>query len=320
MTLSTLFRAAAGTATGLLLASTSALAVVLPPPSFSSLVVFGDSLSDNGNLFALDSGAYPAAPYWNGRFSNGPVAVERLASGLGLSGAQFQNLAIGGARTGLTGSGDGLAGKATGMLSQLAQFGGAPANSGALYVVWGGANDMRDGLAAGTDAAVNASMTTAITNLTTIIGALHAAGARNFLLPNLPDLGLTPEARSHGAAAAGAASFVSGLFNQQLSAAYGAMAQAWTDEHFYYFNAMGAQQAITLGAPGNGFSNVESACLSTAGCNPATYLYWDSIHPTSATHAILGAQMLAAVPEPQAMLLMAAGLLVLLGVRQRQQR
>ena len=319
MTLSTLFRAAgAATAAGLLLASTSAMAVNPPPPSFSSLVVFGDSLSDNGNLFALTKNTYPPTPYYQGRFSNGPVAVERLASGLGLSGAQVQNLALGGARTGLTGSGDVAAGKPTGMLTQLAQFGGAPA--GALYVVWGGANDMRDGLAAGTQAAVTESMTTAITNLATIVGTLHAAGARNFLLPNLPDLGLTPEARSHGDQAAGTASFVSGVFNQQLAAAYGGLAQAWTDEHFYYFNAMGAQQAITLGAPGNGFSNVESACLSTAGCNSATFLYWDSIHPTAAAHAILGAQMLAAVPEPQAMLLMAAGLLVLLGVRQRQQR
>lgn len=40
------------------------------------VVVFGDSLSDNGNLFAQTG--QPPAPYFQGRFSNGPVWVEQL--------------------------------------------------------------------------------------------------------------------------------------------------------------------------------------------------------------------------------------------------
>ena len=134
MTMSTLFRAAAGTATaaGLLLASSSALALVAAPPSlFSGLVVFGDSLSDNGNFFAMTGGTFPPAPYYQGRFSNGPVAVERLASRLGQSGAQVKDLAGGGAKTGTGGQ---VA--VTGMLSQLASFqaalGGGQADGNAL--------------------------------------------------------------------------------------------------------------------------------------------------------------------------------------------
>ena len=309
MTMSAVFRASGGAAAGLLLASTSALAVVAPPSSsFSGLVVFGDSLSDNGNLFALTGGTFPPAPYYQGRFSNGPVAVERLASGLGLSGAQFKDLAIAGAQTGTGGQLPG-----SGMLNQVAGFqaslGSAPADANALYVVWGGANDLRGGVSIGT----------AVGNLSAIVSSLHTLGARKFLLPNLPDLGLTPEAREAGGSAL--ATLASEVFNTNLSQAYGALSAQWTDETFYYFDAMGAQRALTAGAPGNGFANVTSRCFDSRVpslcATPNSYIYWDNIHPTAAVHQILGNQMLAAVPEPQAMLMMAAGLLGLLALRRR---
>ena len=307
----TLTRAAgAALASCLLLATAPASAVVAGVPLFSSLYVLGDSLSDNGNVFAATFGTYPPPPYYQGRFSNGPVAVEVLAAGLGLGQGTFFDLAVGGATTGAGGS----AGAGTGMLSQLAGFqallGAGSASSSALYTVWGGANDLRNG----------GSIATAISNLSTIVSGLHTLGARNFLLPNLPDLGLTPEARSQadpfpGVSFSSLSTAASESFNQQLAAAYGSLAAQWTDEHFYYFDAMGAQRAITSGSPSNGFSNVTTACIGTAGC--ATALYFDAIHPTAAAHQILGNQMLAAVPEPQSMLMLAVGLLVLLGAARR---
>lgn len=319
----------AGLAGGLLLATAPAFAVVAPPPAFSSLVVLGDSLSDSGRLYAMTGNTFPPAPYFQGRFSDGPVAVEALASGLGLSGAQFNNLAIAGARTGLGGSADPNIGQATGMLTQLATFqtslGAGQADPNALYYVWGGANDMRDAFAAfgnGVPGAIGGGMAAAIGNLTNIVTTLHGLGATKFFLPNLPDLGLTPEARSVGLIAPGltfssVATAASEAFNQQLALAYGSLAAQWSDEQFYFYNAMTGQRAITNGAPGNGFTNVDTACIGTAGC--ATALYFDSIHPTAAAHRVLGSEMLAAVPEPQAMLLMAVGLLGLLAATRRRQ-
>jgi phospholipase/lecithinase/hemolysin len=58
----------------------------------STLVVFGDSLSDNGNLFDLIG--FPQPPAWEGRFSNGPVYAEQLASFLHM---RLDDRAFGGA-------------------------------------------------------------------------------------------------------------------------------------------------------------------------------------------------------------------------------
>ena len=71
--------------------------------SFSSLFVFGDSLSDSGNAFVPTGGAIPASPpYLNGRFSNGPIWVEHLAPALGFTFNGATDFAIGGAETGAT--------------------------------------------------------------------------------------------------------------------------------------------------------------------------------------------------------------------------
>jgi len=55
---------------------------------FSNIVIFGDSLSDNGNLYAQTKKLVPdARQYYQGRFSNGPVWVEYLADTLQIDGS-----------------------------------------------------------------------------------------------------------------------------------------------------------------------------------------------------------------------------------------
>lgn len=275
---------------GLVLATgVLAAPAALAAPSYSGLYVFGDSLSDNGNLYALTGGAIPPAPYWNGRFSDGPVAVEVLAQGLGLGSGAFHDFAIGGAKTGSASAID----MGPQLATYLAALGGASADADALYVVWGGANDLRGGGAS--------ALLPAVQNLADIVGALYAAGARHFLLPNMPDLGLTPEGLTSGNALGATA--LSEAFNGVLAGAYAALAGALDDEQFFFFDAMALQRAIVGDPSAFGFGNVSAGCLTSPGCNADEFLYWDSIHPTAAAHAILGAAMLAAVPEPQTLLL-----------------
>jgi phospholipase/lecithinase/hemolysin len=291
------------------------------PSSFSKVVVFGDSLSDNGNLLTLSAPlvgsvlpfGLPPAPYYQGRFSNGMAAVEYLAQGLG---APLQNFAVGGATTGLTNNQVPAIPflQNTGLLSQVTSFTNlGAADSNALYVVWAGANDF---LNPSTDP--NAVVAQAIGNLTSAVGSLYAQGARSFLLPLLPDLGLTPRLLSQGPLASGQASALTDAFNSALGGSYQSLLNALPGAQFTVFDVAGSQRALVANAAALGFSNTSTGCFSgfvdnpvgTVCATPASYAYWDEIHPSARVHEILGAQMLAAaVPEPSTYALMALGLL-----------
>jgi phospholipase/lecithinase/hemolysin len=71
---------------------------------FTKLYVFGDSLSDDGNVYTLTGGSFPPSPPYAQHFSNGPVAVDQLAGHLGIGLTPFAtggtNYAVGGATTG----------------------------------------------------------------------------------------------------------------------------------------------------------------------------------------------------------------------------
>jgi len=83
--------------------------------SLSQLFVFGDSLSDSGNSKSVSQNAigftFPPSPYYDGRFSNGPVAVEYLWQAFNPGSTTFKNslspgnlgtnYAIGGSSSGL---------------------------------------------------------------------------------------------------------------------------------------------------------------------------------------------------------------------------
>ncbi len=110
--------------------------------SFSSLIVYGNSLSDNGNLYSLIG--YPPAPYYDGRFSNGPVAAEQLATDLGVP---LYDFAVGGATSGVRNYIDGGTQTAVGSLElpgMQTELAGSAAllasslTSSSLLLVWGG--------------------------------------------------------------------------------------------------------------------------------------------------------------------------------------
>lgn len=286
---------------------------------WSSLVAFGDSLSDNGNVAAITGGAVPPAPYVGGRFSNGPVAVEYMANALGLGLTDF---AFGGAKTGTDLAGNdsylwslGLNG--TGMGAQLGMFaaslGGASADPNALYFVWGGPNDYFE-----------PTMTPAMsaTNVGSVISGLYALGARSFFVPNMPDLGRTPEFL--GTPMAATMSGVSQAFNALLDAEILSLGLSLPDASFIQFDTSNFLAQV-LDHPGDfGLGNVTTACIDSLACltTPAlqaSTLFWDGVHPTTAAHEILGLAFVRAIPEPATAWLV-LGVLAVAGVSRRRHR
>jgi phospholipase/lecithinase/hemolysin len=192
------------------------------PRPFNRIVVFGDSLSDPGNAFALNGGQtvsppdygmsgvgangipdvislVPGAPYASRRFSNGRTWIEDFAAAIGLP--QSARPAVAGA---LFGEDDGRAsnyavGGATAADIGASQFplsvqvnlflsdvrGRAPAD--ALYVVEIGGNDIRAALVAGPGV-----LNLALISVGQNIQKLYNAGARQFLVWNAPDVGHSP--------------------------------------------------------------------------------------------------------------------------------
>ena len=154
---------------------------------FSNLVVFGDSLSDVGNLAQVPFINVPGPTYWNGRFSNGPVYADSLATGLGLPAIKCStnggyDYAYGGART--TGSGFPYNLVVKDIDDQVDEFlSKHDANSSTLYVLFAGANDLIDG---------ETNMLAPVLSMANSMDRLIADGARKFLVFNLPPLGETP--------------------------------------------------------------------------------------------------------------------------------
>ncbi len=294
---------------------------------FSDLYVFGDSLSDQGNVSTITGGLIPPPEYTDGinsgRFTNGLNYVDYFSDRLGLPTSSSvlggNNYAYGGARSFAHPLG------AFGALSlneqkdlYLGGLGMTPADADALFIVWSGSNDMSDIL---DQALVNplydptADITIAVGGIAQVVGELAAIGAKDFLIPNVPDLGLVPLVTGGGAPVAGA-SFLTNLFNNALDAALLAVIAPFADVDLMRFDTFGLLNQVYADPASFGFTNAADACYSEfvlaggATCaNPDEYLSWDGFHPTSATHQILAAQMHEVVPEPTVLGLMLIGLL-----------
>jgi phospholipase/lecithinase/hemolysin len=290
--------------------------------NIDAIYSFGDSLSDTGNGFAL--AGIPGSPYFNGRFSDGPIWLDDLSSALGLSSMASvtggTNYAYGAAESGNTPVHTASFIDLLGPGGQVSQFAAAHplADPNALYTIWIGANDLADVLASNPSGAqLTADLGAIIGNVDTSIEDLAGLGARNFLLVTVPDLGLTPAAIAAGPAAVGAASAVSGLFDAGLVSTATGIAGA-NGLNLNVLDTYSLLDAIAANPAGFGLTNVTDACLTgavnfsggTPCANPNQYLFWDYEHPTSAADTVVAADALALVtPEPGTWLLMAAGLL-----------
>jgi phospholipase/lecithinase/hemolysin len=280
-----------------------------PGEEASPIFVFGDSLSDPGNVAILTGlvstapfSEIPSAPYDSNRFTNGETWAEELTrklrrtdSGLPviLEPQNFGNYAFGGARARVSGDAPSLTVQVGMFLA--AKAGVAP--SDALYIVEFGGNDIRDALEAAATGDIGASfaiMGEAVQTTVANIVLLYESGARKFLLANVPNLGNAPAIIRAGAA--GTATFFSGFYNGTLEGGLQTLegSAAYPDIEILRLDIFGFIDAITATPEAFGFADAATPCLrfdvliDTVCDEPDNHVFWDGIHPTAAAQQALG--------------------------------
>jgi phospholipase/lecithinase/hemolysin len=279
------------------------------------LVVFGDSLSDTGNVFAATGGFLPASPPWlEGRFTNGSVWHEILSEGLGLPAAGpsllgGSNYAWGGAETG----------------PGFAQFGGVP-NIGTqieaylalhtpgedqLFVIQGGNNDLiPPGLPEDPEVMVG--------NVIDHVSRLAAVGARHFLVPTtvitetvpglnppLSDYLFPPDIIPPEALPAVIADILernrrfSRLLRQDMHKLEKALNDQYGEVTISFVNLVITTRLMSNAPFLFGLTDVSSPavtsffdptcfCEGVAAENADEYFYFDIVHPTATVHEVIG--------------------------------
>jgi len=313
------------------------LTVLLSPAAwagqvkYSGLYVFGDSLSDTGNDFlvttsrqltpAIPPSVSPYATYWQGRFSNGPVAAEylwRLVSRKNnaelspsvtdptLTTKPALSFAFGGSTSGydtMTPMGFPVPGLQSQVDMFRAALNGRKAPHTALYMVWSGSNDYLQSLTDGPY--------TVVGNVSKAIRNLYASGGRDFIVPNLANMGITPfvKAQNQGPLF----TQLSKQHNALLKAALAVLERDLRDirivtvDVYKLGEALGSTGLIEDDVPAAEFLAPEQGAADCLFRAPATcvnvtqpafmppFLFWDLMHPTTQVHGVLGTAMFAAL-------------------------
>ncbi|HEY2799460.1 MAG TPA: SGNH/GDSL hydrolase family protein [Chthoniobacterales bacterium] len=285
------------------------------PPTFSQVVVFGDSLSDDGNLrHVLEDEydlSYPGGDfnYSDGRFTNSSDTdpSSDLYAGTWHEQLERDFLGLPVATNSLDGGTDYAFGGATTangttsrtVISNPIPFGGGQfsvdvdnlgkqvqdyfddrtPDPAALYILWGGGNDLFDDHSA-------AHVTVTATNVAELVKTLARAGARSILVPNVPPLGLVPHYKDDPdtAAALNAASAnYRGELNTDLDAAIATLADEGITITLYRLDVYGLFYRLAANPEDYGFTNISDSAQDQS-VDPDHYLFWDDLHPTTAGH------------------------------------
>ena len=275
---------------------------------FSNLVVFGDSLSDTGNVFNATEGLIPPSPpYADGRFSNGDLLVDAVAKSLELPDIQpflrgGSNYAFGGAQTGEGTSEFDLLGDLpeTFDIPNIGQqvdlyLSAQTPNETDLFYIYGGGNDFIDPLLRGEALPTPKAV---VSNITTQISELAEAGAQAFVVPNLPLLGNIPAVNGQPEAAA-ILNNATEEFNQLLDTELDAVAEE-LDVTIVEPDVNTISTEIQNNPADFGLTNANDAVLDLTNLsltgNPEEFFFWDDIHPTATATEIIAREVIDVLP------------------------
>jgi phospholipase/lecithinase/hemolysin len=261
-------------------------------PSFSQVIVFGDSMTDTGaadegSLYNLSNGYFNGPPNVGGRNCNGPVVVEYAAETLEIP---LVNYSVSGATTGekniiaivypqLLAYFPQI--ENTGVLSQLKEFEDSLNEKfddpKALFIYWAGSNDLLNA----TEDDLLERINTALDNIETALVTLTNLGARNILVATRP---IRPEFSSQNN--------INGvIFNARLRVLVQQLNENLIS-NIQIFEAFDLISDMTYNSTAYGFVETTARCSTDVNCysNPEvseTYITWDDAHQTTRVHELL---------------------------------
>jgi Ca2+-binding RTX toxin-like protein len=251
-----------------------------------TLVVFGDSLSDNGNLFNLIG--LPQPPAWEGRFSNGPNYAEQLASLLNMS---LDDRAYGFAEASDTSPPLLVDPPHPINLSyQVGQYiaglDGKKAPPDATALINIGSNDYDSFFFnIGDPSQLPGFVQNVVGSIASAIASLTGAGFQHIVLYTLPDFGITPDAQLAGVAdLVHQVDLVTNSLLKQVAAAFPNVKLV---DAFELSEAVGADPTAFGFNPDLDVTWTDQLAAGTHQFAPNELAFFDGEHPTSAGHSVL---------------------------------
>ncbi|GAA5867633.1 hypothetical protein JCM3774_001538 [Rhodotorula dairenensis] len=305
--------------------------------SYSAMVAFGASYTDNAHARpSTDKGSlrnYAPFTKYNGRYSNGPVAVEYMvqtdmtpALPQGPGGVKLVDYAFGGSviKNGLSGTGTAYPDAGNQVAEYLADLksGSIGVGSGrVLHYFNTGINPVmaifNNMLRAGSDSrAVSYAQSAVADNANALIKTIRSINTdstvkskingRDFLIVGIPQMDLTPVAHyaipsSYNQRQRNAALSQLQTLTNQYNSALASFADTFKSEvvggSVYYFDLANLWQSLTNSGPEYGITQGTKTCLSgsTLCSHPSQYLYLDTLHPVTSVHKLWAQKMNALV-------------------------
>lgn len=287
----------------LLTAVTLFFSSILYSTPFSGIVVFGDSLSDTGNLYEYMNHQLPMSPpYYKGRFTNGPVWIEYLIEYYypNSSSEHLENYSFGGAGV-LSLEDDDPEIELFTLRRQIDKYFKEHNESDPdkLYVIWIGSNNY---LALPDD--LDKTIEIVTSGIKEAMIELLQKGAKNIMVANLPNLGATPAAREFDAV--DTLTYLSGENNKKLLAMVNEFKNIYPNVNLYSLDVTSLLHGVLVAPWEYGITNTTDTCyeamLDEPTINPMMaiaksveykkdactgYLFFDPVHPSGVAHKIM---------------------------------
>ncbi|CAF1092809.1 unnamed protein product [Adineta ricciae] len=255
-------------------------------PRFDRAVFFGDSLTDNGNVYRLTNQTWPTSPYYQGRFSNGPIWVDQVnianKTDYAYAGGTTDSNLVQGYTKSNTVPVPGIRQQILSYINDSSQTTINYART--IYLIWAGGNDLLY------DPTLN--VTSLVNSYSNCVRDLIALGAQNLIIFNAPPIEKFPYFSQQNQIALQSA--LTNAINTALSTSIGTLQTTYSNISLQLYDIYTLMIKMTTNQS-YPFANTIDPCWNTYSLNstrnscqdPSKYIFLDDFHITSTAHQLI---------------------------------